>query len=155
MTYKNSWPPYIKKMIRLRYANNVGNFNVNSMTGVKYLARTCAFRGRGIEYINSDGRLEHVVEAYDKEEGMFPDDWEKVIEEYFTDCNIFSVKNMARRYGETVPNFKRMAKDYPSCPVIKDGPVWAANLKALDQWFVKADKIRKKGIKKRAKHPTN
>ena len=106
---------------------------VTSMTAVKQLDRSEAFQ----------------VSPYVMNAKSFL----TIVSSYFPKCNIFSKVDMAKRYNETLPNFKRMVND-PRCPspLIKDGPIWASHTNSLDTWFNEADKLRKEGIQKRIRN---
>lgn len=137
-------------LIRRFYYTTEGNFDVCLMTGAKQLGRTETF----CDYPDV------------KEKGMLRKDFMDIIEQLpreefenfvnpkeFSEFDIWSAKNMARRYGETVANFKRMALD-PRCPapVVIDGPVWFAHIASLDFWYEDADRMRKIRIENRIKN---
>ena len=109
------------------------NVQVNSMIAVKQLDRSEAFQ------------LSPCV--------MNKISFITTVSSYFSRCNIFSKVDMAKRYNETLANFKRLAND-PRCPppLIKDGPIWASHTNSLDTWFLGADTLRKVGIQKRIRN---
>ncbi|OGL47397.1 MAG: hypothetical protein A2W05_01050 [Candidatus Schekmanbacteria bacterium RBG_16_38_10] len=137
-------------MIRRFYYTTEGNFDVCRMTGAKQLGRTETFcdypdvKQNGMPRMNFIDIIEQL--QYEEFENFVnPDE--------FPEFNIWSVKNMAKRYGETVSNFKRIALD-PTCPapVIIDGPVWFSHLASLDCWYEDADRMRRIRIIKRIKN---
>lgn len=110
---------------------------VNSETGVSHLGDSEAFwRGSKIKDTYYPASL-----------------FASTVTSYFRGCNMFSKVDMAKRGGESLPNFLRMADD-PRCPlpVIKDGPVWATHVNTLDTWYPKACQTRKEGISIRMKN---
>jgi len=56
--------------------------------------------------------------------------------------NVFGFERMAKRYGESPANFRRMAIEYDA-PIKYDGAIWAAKQGRLDSWYLEADRRRR------------
>jgi len=56
--------------------------------------------------------------------------------------NVFGFQRMAKRYGESPANFRRMALEYDA-PIKYDGAIWAAKQGRLDSWYLEADRRRR------------
>jgi len=61
--------------------------------------------------------------------------------------NIFGLARMARRYGESPANFRRMALKY-GAPIKYDRAIWAARQSRLDSWYLEADRRRREAKEK-------